>query len=115
LHVVADIQAPGQPISRSLSLRRGKGFFCTPKRSVRYKSHPRVFYLMGTGRCFFWGVKQQGHEADNSPPSVAELKRGVTTSFHSYNGRLSRDHHDDDCMVFTGTALHFTFLQILLG
>lgn len=96
--------------------QKGKRVFLYPKalNKVQEPSHSLLYDGYG-GIFFLGGVKQQGHQADNSPPFVAELKRGVTTSFHPYNGKLSRDHHDDDFVVFTGTALHFTFLQILLG
>jgi hypothetical protein len=36
-------------------------------------AHP-AFYPMGTGGQFSQGVKQPGHEADNSSPSSAEIK-----------------------------------------
>jgi hypothetical protein len=40
---------------------------------------------MGTRGVFLWGVKQPGREADNSPPTSAEVKEWVELYLHSLN------------------------------
>jgi hypothetical protein len=64
-------------LSPSLALIPGSARFLSsaqfPDRLSSLPTHPPLQWVLGA---LSLGVKQQGHEADNSPPSCAKVKKG---------------------------------------
>jgi hypothetical protein len=72
------------PDDRGFEFRLGMGIFLftTVSRPALEPTQPTIQWVPGA---LFLGVKQPGREANHSPTSSAEVKKGVVLHLHSSN------------------------------